>query len=88
MKRKRQKTTSRQRVAADPVVEEFERRDLGRDIETAGTRVTLRKHLKPRPTSILLDADLIQKLRDKGAKRGLGYQTMLKLIVNEQVDKY
>jgi len=35
-----------------------------------------------------LDDDLIEKLRKKGAKRGLGYQTMLKLIVREHLDEY
>jgi len=32
--------------------------------------------------------DLIRKLREKGAKRGFGYQTMLKFIVHEHVDEY
>lgn len=40
------------------------------------------------PTSIVLDDDLVAKLRQKGARRGLGYQTMLKLIVREHVDDY
>ena len=46
--------------------------------------------LKParKPTSIVLEQQLIEKLREKGAKRGLGYQTMLKLIVLEHVDEY
>jgi len=40
------------------------------------------------PTSIVLERDLVEKLRRKGAKRGLGYQTMLKVIVREHVDEY
>ncbi len=40
------------------------------------------------PTSIVLERDLVEKLRSKGAKRGLGYQTMLKVIVREHVDEY
>jgi predicted DNA binding CopG/RHH family protein len=41
-----------------------------------------------KPTSILLEPDLIETLRRKGAKRGLGYQTMLKLVVREHLDEY
>lgn len=40
------------------------------------------------PTSIVLERDLVEKLRKKGAKRRLGYQTMLKVIVREHVDEY
>jgi predicted DNA binding CopG/RHH family protein len=36
----------------------------------------------------VLEQDLIDKLRKKAAKRGLGYQTMLKVIVREHVDEY
>lgn len=35
-----------------------------------------------------LDRGLVEKLREKGAKRGLGYQTMLKVIMREHVDDY
>jgi len=41
-----------------------------------------------KPTSILLEQDLIERLREKGAKRGLGYQMMLKVIVREHLDDY
>ncbi|MFC1679942.1 hypothetical protein ACFL2T_07010 [Elusimicrobiota bacterium] len=40
------------------------------------------------PTSILLARELISKLRAKAAKRGIGYQTMMKIIVHEHVDEY
>ena len=43
---------------------------------------------RAKPTSIVLDDDLVAKLRQKGARRGLGYQAMLKLIVREHVDEY
>jgi predicted DNA binding CopG/RHH family protein len=43
---------------------------------------------RSRTTSISLDEGLIEKLRVKGERRGLGYQTMLKLIVSEHVDDY
>ncbi len=74
------------RAARDAQVAEFERRDLGRDIRTAGVARVLRRRTKP--TSIVLNEDLVAKLRQKGARRGLGYQTMLKLIVLEHVDDY
>ena len=38
--------------------------------------------------SIVLDADLIARLSEKGAKRGLGQQTTLKMIVREHFDEY
>lgn len=66
-------------------LEEFEKRDLGQDIRAAGGLRPIRKTL---PTSIVLEQDLIDKLRKKAAKRGLGYQTMLKVIVREHVDDY
>jgi predicted DNA binding CopG/RHH family protein len=46
------------------------------------------KPRKASPTSILLPPELVAKLREKAAKRGLGYQTMLKLIVHEHIDEY
>ena len=55
------------------------------DIRAAGGLRAIRKTL---PTSIVLEQDLVDKLREKGAKRGLGYQTMLKLIAREHVDEY
>jgi len=73
-------------VERDAQTDEFGRRDLGSDIRAAGTARVLRRRSKP--TSILLDEDLVAKLRQKGARRGFGYQTMLKLIVREHVDEY
>jgi len=69
----------------DLQVEEFEKRDLGEDIRAAGGLRPIRKTL---PTSNVLEKDLVDKLRQKAAKRGLGYQTMLKVIVREHVDDY
>jgi hypothetical protein len=69
----------------DAQLREFERRDLGDDIAASGAGAMIRRS---RTTSIALDDRLIAKLRAKGAKRGIGYQTMLKLIVAEHVDDY
>jgi uncharacterized protein (DUF4415 family) len=83
---KRKATVRSKRLATDPVVEEFERRDLGGDIRRGGAGIWIRR--PGRPTSIVLDEDLVSRLRAKGAKRGLGYQTMLKLIVREHLEEY
>ncbi len=69
---------------ADLQLEEFEKRDLGDDIRRSGTGHLL----QAKPTSILLDEDLVERLRKAGAKRGLGYQTMLKMIVREHLNEY
>lgn len=76
----------RHRARHDAQVAEFQRRDVGGDIRAAGVARVLRR--KSKPTSIMLDDDLVAKLRAKGTRRGLGYQTMLKLIVREHVDEY
>jgi predicted DNA binding CopG/RHH family protein len=72
-------------VRGDAQLREFERKDLGDDIAASGSAVVVRPQ---RPTSILLGDDLIAKLKRKGARRGLPYQTMLKLIVREHIDEY
>jgi len=83
--RRSSKAVQRKDGTRDRQVEEFEDRDLGEDIRAAGGLRPIRKTL---PTSIVLEKDLIDKLRKKAAKRGLGYQTMLKVIVSEHVDEY
>ena len=85
MKKRSSKAVRNKAVRRDLQVEEFESRDLGDDIRAAGGLRAVRKTL---PTSIVLEKDLVDKLREKGAKRGLGYQTMLKLIAREHVDEY
>ncbi|OLC65448.1 MAG: hypothetical protein AUH69_09455 [Actinobacteria bacterium 13_1_40CM_4_65_12] len=82
---KRKSKVRKKAAKRDLQVEEFESRDLGDDIRAAGGLRAIRKTL---PTSIVLEQDLVDKLREKGAKRGLGYQTMLKLIAREHVDEY
>jgi predicted DNA binding CopG/RHH family protein len=84
-RRRSSKAVQRKAGRRDLQVEEFEKRDLGENIRAAGGLRPIRKTL---PTSIVLEQDLIDKLRKKAAKRGLGYQTMLKVIVREHVDEY
>jgi predicted DNA binding CopG/RHH family protein len=83
MKKPVNKRTERTRV--DAQLKEFERRDLGEDVRRSGSGKMVRRS---RTTSITLDHSLIEKLRAKGVKRGLGYQTMLKMIVMEHLDEY
>lgn len=78
--------TTRVRSKGDAQLSEFERRDLGEDIRRSGAAKVVRARSKP--TSILLEDDLMAELRKKAAKRGLGYQTMLKMIVREHLDEY
>ncbi len=85
MKKSSKTQTLRQRK--DAQLEEFETRDLGEDIRTSAVRPIMVRP-KTRPTSILLDKELVQQLRTKAAKRGIGYQTMLKMIVREHLHEY
>jgi len=85
MQRQSKKPTKR--TVQNAQLEEFETRDLGTDIRTSGvTPVVISP--KSQPTSILLDEDLVKQLRTKAAKRGVGYQTMLKIIVREHLDEH
>ena len=84
-RRRSSKAVQKKAGKRDLQVEEFDKRDLGEDIRAGGGLRPIRKTL---PTSIVLEQDLIDKLRKKAAKRGLGYQTMLKVIVREHVDEY
>lgn len=85
MKQPSPKTTTSK--VKDQQLEEFEARDLGADIHASGV-IPLVVRPKGQPTSILLESDLVEQLRVKGRKRGLGYQTMLKLIVREHLHEY
>jgi uncharacterized protein (DUF4415 family) len=78
--------SGRTRKKNDPQLREFERRDLGEDIRRSGAARLVR--VRAKPTSILLEEDLMAELRKTAAKRGLGYQTMLKMIVREHLDEY
>ena len=79
------KTRRRKR---DEQVAEFEKRDLGKDIGRSRSAVVIRPKKRSLPTSILLDSSLIGKLKEKAEDRGIGYQTMLKIILHEHVDDY
>jgi uncharacterized protein (DUF4415 family) len=93
MKRARKSTPKRMMMKnassrRDATLRAFETRDPGDDIAAAGAARMIRPKRATMPTSIVLEQDLVEKLRAKGATRGLGYQTMLKVIVREHVDEY
>ena len=72
----------------DVQLQEFIKKDLGHDIVRDGSSVIVRPRTRQKPTSILLDPAIIEKLKTVAGKRGIGYQTMLKIIVHEHVDDY
>jgi len=82
------KRTLRKKRQRDRQLEEFEKRDLGEDIKNSRAGVVIRPKFLQRPTSILLPPALIAKLCQKANKRGIGYQTLLKIIVHDHVDDY
>ena len=74
------------RKPRDLQLEEFERKDLGPDLIASGVKLVPIRPLLP--TSILLSPKIISRLKEKASKRGIGYQTMLKIIVHEHLDEY
>lgn len=67
----------------DATLKEFERRDLGGDIEAADSAIIVRPQVM---TSIRLDPTLIKRLKQRAARLGVGYQTLLKMIVTKHAD--
>ena len=76
------------KLKKDAQVKEFLRKDLGSDIEKSRSAVVVRPKHRQMPTSIVLDPLLVAKLKEKASQRGVGYQTMLKIIVHEHVNEY
>lgn len=76
------------RKVIDAQLRELERHDLGKGIASSRSSIVIRPKSRQMPTSILLDPATVEKLRRKGRRRGIGYQTMLKIIVSEHLDEY
>ncbi|MDE2313710.1 MAG: hypothetical protein KGL04_06020 [Elusimicrobia bacterium] len=72
----------------DAQAAEFNRRDLGHDIARSRSAVVIHPRTRRMPTSILLEPAIIRKLKEKAERRGIGYQTMLKMVVYEHIDDY
>lgn len=68
-------------------LKEFEMRDLG---ETLKAFKSAGRWVKPKtkPTSIALPEETIEVLRQKASRKGIGYQTLLKMIVQEHLNEY
>jgi hypothetical protein len=71
------------RGGRDAVLREFKERDLGGDIESAGTAVVVRPQ---RPTSILLSDELKAALRKREQELGVEYQTAAKMILAKYIN--
>ncbi len=69
--------------ASDATLREFQERDLGGAIASAGMAVVVRPQ---RPTSILLSDELKAALRKRGQQLGVGYQTAAKMILARYVN--
>lgn len=66
----------------DAQLAEFARADLGKVIQESGGVV-----VRPQqPTSILLPGALVERLRARAEGLGIGYQTLLKMIVTKHID--
>ncbi|MBI3541603.1 MAG: hypothetical protein HY073_05655 [Deltaproteobacteria bacterium] len=68
-------------------LQEFDTKDLG-DILRSSKGVGVWIKPKTKPTSIALPEETIQILRQKAAQKGIGYQTLLKMIVQEHLSEY
>ncbi len=68
-------------------LKEFESKDLG---ETLKEYKSVGRWIKPKtkPTSIALSEETITLLREKASQKGIGYQTLLKIIVQEHLGEY
>jgi predicted DNA binding CopG/RHH family protein len=86
MKHSKKKRTKSQALLDKELDQEFEAVDLSQ-LKEHGVQPQLVRP-KEKLTSIFLPPTLIERLKAKGAKRGIGYQTMLKIIVHENVEKY
>lgn len=76
------------RKQKDRQIAEFLRKDLGDDLRRHGAGVLIKSSARQKLTSIFLDPALVARLKEKAAKRGLRYQTMLKTIVYEHINEY
>lgn len=90
MKASKKKSAGSEKSSAEfSSLEEFETKDLGDTLKTykhSGRWVVPSR--KTRPTSIALSEETIQVLRQKAARKGIGYQTLLKMIVQEHLQEY
>ena len=72
--------------------EEFEKTDFSKSgVKPTLIKASQRKGGRPkigRKLSIILPENLIVKLQHAGKKRGVGYQTMIRMICSENINDY
>lgn len=68
-------------------LKEFAAKDLGHTLQKFGSSGRWVKP-KTKPTSIALSEETIAVLREKAFRKGIGYQTLLKMIVQEHLNEY
>lgn len=76
------------RKIKDTQLEEFERKDLGDDLKKYGQGAVILPTNRQKLTSIYLDPALVVVLRRKAERRGMRYQSLLKMIVYEHLNEY
>lgn len=76
------------RKIKDAQLAEFERKDLGEDLKKSGQGLLIKPAARQKLTSIFLDPALVTMLRQKAERRGMRYQTLLKMIVYEHLSEY
>ncbi len=76
------------RKTKDAQLAEFEKRDLGGDLRKSGQGALIHPRSRQKLTSIYLDPALVSKLRERAEKKGMRYQSLLKMIVYEHLNEY
>ena len=83
------KKLRRKSKVKDAQLEEFEKKDLGRMLKKSGQGVVIEpKSARQKLTSIYLDPFLVIRLKEKAQRRGMRYQSLLKMIVYEHLGEY
>ncbi|TVQ79611.1 MAG: hypothetical protein EA369_04295 [Bradymonadales bacterium] len=84
---KKKKSGKKKKSLSDQkLMNAFETQDTGKAIVDADSAVRIRS--RTQPISLRISPDLVAKLRQAAAERDLGYQTMAKLIIAENIDLY
>lgn len=87
MKALRKKTKNKKGDSGGAALKTFNEEDLG---DTLKKYRSMGQWVKPKtkPTSIALSEETIHVLREKASRKGIGYQTLLKMIVQEHLHEY
>ena len=77
----------------DKFEKEFEESDFGEDINIPKAVLISASERKGRPRlgrklNVIMSEELIALLQEAGQKRGVGYQTMIRMICTEHIHEY